>query len=88
MTPRDVLNEIKWRYSRNLEGVEIWYLHRGAPDDTKIITGEDVIKIGRDFLETKRAMIPYHRIRRIIFNGEVLFQREHERDRGSEKGHT
>ncbi len=85
MTPRDVLNEIKWRYSENLEGVEIWYLHRGAPGDMRMISGEEVKKIGRGALETEGATIPYHRIRRIIFNGEVVFDRDHERDRGSER---
>ncbi len=83
-----MLNEIKWRYSPELEGVEIWYLHRGAPDDTKIIEGSEVINIGRDVLETESASIPYHRIRRIIFNGKLIFDREHERDRASEKKHT
>ncbi len=85
MKARDILNEIKWRYSPELEGVEIWYLHRGAPGDTKIIGGNEVLKIGRDAIETGSATIPYHRIRRIIFNGNIVFDREHERDRASEK---
>lgn len=85
MNPREALNELKWRYSERLEGVEIWYIHRGVPGDTKIILGTEVRNIGRDGIETEGAMIPYHRIKRIIFNGEVFFDREHERNRGSEK---
>jgi uncharacterized protein (UPF0248 family) len=88
VTPRDALNEIKWRYSRELEGVEIWYVHRGAPNDTKIITGKDVKEIGRGALETVSGTIPYHRIKRIIFNGEVFFDREHERNKRSKRGDT
>ena len=88
VTPREALNEIKWRYSRELEGVEIWYIHRGAPGNMKMMEGKDVRNIGSYGIETERATIPYHRIMRIIFNGELFFDREHERNRGSEKGHT
>jgi len=84
---RDVLNEIKWRYSANLEGVEIWYIHRGAPDDMKIIEGSEVLNIGRDMLETESSSIPYHRIRRIIFNGMTVFDRDDERSRGAGEKH-
>ena len=70
---RDVLNEIKW--TKDLKRVEIWIRHRGAPHDTLIISGKDIVNIGRSFLETTTAMIPYHRILRIIYADEIVFQR-------------
>jgi uncharacterized protein (UPF0248 family) len=74
-SPRDILNEYKWKENLNLNDVEIWYVHRGAPNNTKIISGKDVLKIGRSFMHTTSAMIPYHRISKIIYNGKIVFKR-------------
>ena len=73
--PRDILNELKWRGNRSLNDAEIWYVHRGAPNDTKIISGEDVLKIGRSFMHTTSAMIPYHRIFKIVYKEKIVFKR-------------
>jgi len=73
---RDILNEIKWRSNYDFNKVEIWYTHRGAPNDTKIITGREIKSIGKTFIETVDAVIPHHRIFKIVYNGEILFIRE------------
>ena len=73
--PRNILNELKWKEGFNLDKAEIWYVHRGAINDTKIISGQEIAKLGRSFIETKSAMIPYHRVFKIIYNGEVIFNR-------------
>jgi len=70
---RDLLNEIKW--TKDLDKIEIWYLHRGAPHDTKIITGSEIVSLGKSFLETTSATIPYHRIIKILYSSETLFDR-------------
>jgi len=70
---RDLLNEIKW--TKDLNKIEIWYLHRGAPHNTKIIPGTEIISLGKSFLETTTATIPYHRITKIIYDGETIFDR-------------
>ena len=70
---RDILNEIKW--TKNLEKVKIWYIHRGALKNTKIISGIEIIAIGRSFLETTTANIPYHRITKILYDNETIFDR-------------
>ena len=49
---RNALNELKWRKKFNLEEAKIWYVHRGAPNDTKIISGKEIVSIGRSFMET------------------------------------
>jgi uncharacterized protein (UPF0248 family) len=68
-----LLNEIKW--TKDFHKIEIWYLHRGAPSDTKIITGSEIVSLGKSFFETTTATIPYHRIIKILYEGETLFDR-------------
>ena len=74
-SPRDILNELKWKQECDINNAEIWYLHRGAPNDTKIISGKDIIKLEKSFMNTTTAMIPYHRILRIIYEGKIIFKR-------------
>ncbi len=73
--PREILNNIKWNPKLNIKETEIWYIHRGAPNDTKIISGKDIINLDRSFMHTKSAAIPYHRIFKIIYKNEVIFIR-------------
>ncbi|MBE3121607.1 MAG: DUF504 domain-containing protein [Thermoplasmata archaeon] len=70
---RDILNEIKW--TKDLEKVKIWYIHRGALNNTKIISGIEITGIGRSFLETSTATIPYHRIIKILYGEKTVFDR-------------
>jgi uncharacterized protein (UPF0248 family) len=72
--PREVLNRLKWSGDRDLDDVVIYYLHRGAPNDTMTIKGKDIIELERSFFVTADSKIPYHRIRRIEKGGEVLYQ--------------
>lgn len=74
-TPRDVLNKLKWHKKYSLENAEIWYIHRGAPHDTKVLSGKDIIKLGRSFIETTNAMIPYHRVFKIVYENKIIFER-------------
>ncbi len=73
--PRDILNEYKWKNNKNIDEVEIWYIHRGAINDTKIITGKEILKLEKSFMKTRTSMIPYHRIFKIIYNGKIIFKR-------------
>lgn len=70
---RSVLNRLKW--TKDLSGVEIWYRHRGAPGDMRMLDGSEILSIGRSFLETATASIPYHRILKITYRGELVFDR-------------
>ena len=72
---RNILNELKWRKKFDLDKAEIWYVHRGAPNNTKIISGNEILSIDRSFIETTTAMIPYHRIFKIIYKREIIFKR-------------
>jgi uncharacterized protein (UPF0248 family) len=73
--PRDILNSIKWDSKYNFNIVEIWYVHRGAPNDTKIISGKDVLDVNRSYLQTNSASIPYHRIFKIKYKNDIIFDR-------------
>jgi len=73
--PRDILNELKWKQDYDLDQAEIWYIHRGAPNDTKIISGKEIIKLEKSFMKTTTAMIPYHRIFKIIYEEKIVFER-------------
>ena len=74
--PREILNELKWKEEYDIKNAEIWYLHRGAPNDTKIISGEEILEIGRSFMKTHSASIPFHRILKITYNGKNMFLRK------------
>ena len=73
--PKVILNELKWRQEFNLEKAEIWYVHRGAPNDTKIISGKEVLSLEKSFMKITTAMIPYHRIFKIVYKGKTIFKR-------------
>jgi uncharacterized protein (UPF0248 family) len=73
--PRDILNELKWKQNCDLNLAEVWYVHRGAPNDTKIISGKEIINLEKSFMQTKSAMIPYHRIFKIVYKKNIIFER-------------
>ena len=74
--PRIVLNELKWKEDFDINLAEIWYIHRGAPNDTKIISGKDIVNLEKSFMQTKTSMIPYHRIIKIVYRTEIIFKRK------------
>lgn len=73
---RDILNELKWRKKFVFQDTEIYYIHRGAPKNTKIITGSEVYSIDKTFIKTVDAMIPHHRIFKIMYHDKTLFDRK------------
>ena len=74
--PRDILNEIKWK-GLDIDHCTIYYIHRGAPDDIKVIRGLSLRTIGRSFFETTNGTsIPYHRIFRIDLDGISVYEKK------------
>ena len=73
--PRNILNKIKWSDDYDFSKIEIWYIHRGAPNDTKIIKGENILEIEKTFIKTKSAMVPLHRIFKIKYMNKTFFIR-------------
>ncbi len=77
--PRDILNELKWREEKDLKKASIYYVHRGAPGDFRVMEGEEIKDLGRSFIKTEEAHIPYHRIFKIEYGKEVLLERKSEK---------
>ncbi len=75
MNPRDILNKIKWDNNYDFNLIEIWYIHRGTQNNTKIITGKNVLEIQKTFIKTVSALIPMHRIFKIKYNKKTIFNR-------------
>jgi uncharacterized protein (UPF0248 family) len=73
--PRLILNQIKWNEKFELEKIIIFYLHRGAPENKKIIYGKEIKLIGKSFIETHSKIIPYHRILKIKYDDRTIFNR-------------
>ena len=73
--PREILNNLKWNSEFDINCVEVWYVHRGAPKDTKIISGKEIVSLDKSFMHIKSAPIPYHRIFKIIYKKKVIFLR-------------
>jgi hypothetical protein len=70
--PRDLLNEIKWK-GFGLEKCKIWYLHRGAPADRKLVEGGEITELGKKFFYIQEKMIPYHRIQEIWWDDFLIW---------------
>ena len=70
---REILNELKW--TKDLDKAELWFIHRGAPNNTKIQSGKDIIRINKSSIDTDSVTIPYHRIFKIVYDGKIIFKR-------------
>lgn len=72
---RDILNALQWDKKEDISEVTIVYIDRGAIQDTTVITGKDIKVVHKTFIETYDAMIPHHRVLRIIYKNTVVFNR-------------
>jgi uncharacterized protein (UPF0248 family) len=73
---RDILNEIKWQTKYDLKHLSILYIHRGAPNNVKLMQGHEIVSIEKTFVKTFDAMIPHHRILKIMYDNKTLFERK------------
>ncbi len=71
------LNELRWHPEKSLCGVDIVYIHRGAPGNVKTVSATDVVFEKSFFMieNHKETMIPYHRIKEIKRGSEVLWKK-------------
>ncbi len=76
VTPRDILNRLKWKEGEDIGEARISYVHRGAPGDSKTVSGADVVRLeGFCFELATGTCIPYHRVYKITYRGETVFER-------------
>ena len=60
--------------------VSVEYINRGAPADRSAVPGERILALDAQYLEVDAGLrrityIPYHRILRILYDGEVAWER-------------
>ena len=60
--------------------VSVEYINRGAPADRSAVPGERIFALDAQYLEVdagppRISYIPYHRILRILYDGEVAWER-------------
>jgi len=85
VTPRDVLNRLKWKEGEDMGEAEIFYVHRGAPENSKSVSGVDIVGLGGFCFELNTGTcIPYHRVYKISYRGKTVFERY--KKRADERG--
>jgi uncharacterized protein (UPF0248 family) len=77
VSPRDVLNRLKWKEGESLADATIYYVSRGCPDDSATASGGDIKSIEAfGFGLESGSFIPWHRVYRIDYHGETIFDRQ------------
>lgn len=73
---------MRWRGDLDLAGVEIQYVHRGAPDHRRWARGSDILDVGPSFVtlpvDGEASSVPLHRVDRITYDGELVWERRGE----------
>lgn len=70
---KDALNRIKWDSKLKQEEFDIFYLDRISGGLSKVNFSE--IEVEGDFFRIGDNLIPMHRIRKIEWNGKVIWER-------------
>lgn len=74
VSPRDVLNRLKWKAGESLSDAIIYYVSRGSPGDSATVSGDEIKEIGAFGLELESgSVIPYHRVYRIDYRDATIF---------------
>jgi uncharacterized protein (UPF0248 family) len=59
--------------------VSVEYVDRGSPGDRSRVAGDKIIRLEQGFMEIESEMktkfIPMHRIRRIAYDGETMWEK-------------
>lgn len=72
---------LKYRHDArfNFGDVTIWYVDRGAQGDLSKTGGSDIRALESHYFEIESATgvkrIPYHRIRKIAYEAEIVWER-------------
>ncbi len=76
--PKEVLNELKW-CGYDLSKVEIYFINRGSPDGFNTVKGNKILRIEGAFVILTsipfETWIPFHRIRKITYDNQTVFER-------------
>jgi uncharacterized protein (UPF0248 family) len=76
VSPKDVLNKLKWKEGESLLDATIYYVSRGSPDDSASVSGSEITDIEAFGFElASGSFIPYHRVYRIDYRGKTIFDK-------------
>ena len=76
VSPKDVLNRLKWKEGESLADATVCYVSRGSPGDSASVGGREIKEIGAFGFElASGSFIPYHRVYRIDYRGRTIFDR-------------
>ena len=72
---RELLLKFWWSQPELLPEVEVTFLHRGVPGNSRSIRGSEIVKIGKDRIFLKgREEIPLHRVTLVKLGKKVLYE--------------
>jgi len=68
---RNVFNKITWDTRERAGNYLIYFIHRGAPEDTREINASVITKVGASWFtyassESEETLIPFHRVKKIV----------------------
>jgi hypothetical protein len=74
----ETLNRLKW--TGRLEKAQIVFIHRGAENDRKTISGDKITSLKRSHFyykdNARETYIPNHRVLEIRLEGKVLWKKK------------
>lgn len=77
---REILLRFRHDPAFRIDGVRVCFIDRGAPGDESCVGGERIRGLERQFMEIEGpeglTPIPYHRITRILYDGNPFWTRK------------
>jgi uncharacterized protein (UPF0248 family) len=71
---RELLNQMKWHSKYNFDHIEIWFVSRGSPGTLDSVRGSEIVGLEPRAMQTAHKWIPYHRVVRIDYAGQTIFE--------------
>ncbi|HMK47718.1 MAG TPA: DUF504 domain-containing protein [Methanocella sp.] len=76
VSPKDVLNRLRWKAGESLADATVYYVSRGGPGDSASVNGAEIKTIEPFGFELESgSYIPYHRVYRIDYRGGTIFDK-------------
>jgi len=78
-TSRALLLRLRHDPQYQFSRASVEYVNRGAPGDRSVVRGDQIVSLESGWMEIeselKTKIIPFHRIRRIAYDGKTLWEK-------------
>jgi len=78
-TSRTILLRLRYDPQFDFDRSSVEYVDRGAPGDRSTVQGDRILGLEQGGMEiesdNKTKFIPFHRIRRIAYDGKILWEK-------------